>query len=72
MADDREYHVERARAEMDFAYRADSRASADAHMKLAGLHMARAKELDGSCDGSGFDQPRWSHQQQVHVAMQVN
>jgi hypothetical protein len=72
MADTQEYHVERARAEMDLAYRADSRPSADAHMKLAALHMARAKELDERCNGSGCREPGWQHQQQVESLMQVN
>ena len=46
-ADDRNHHRERVRAELDMAYRADSRAAADAHLRLSALHMHRLAELDG-------------------------
>ncbi|HYW14650.1 MAG TPA: hypothetical protein VE891_00660 [Allosphingosinicella sp.] len=42
---DREYHVERARAELDAAYRAVGRDSAQAHLRLCSMHMAKAKVL---------------------------
>jgi hypothetical protein len=42
--DDREYHVRRARAELDMAYRTSSRVAAEAHMKLSMLHMERVRE----------------------------
>lgn len=40
---DYQYHVERARAEMDHAYQARLPAAAAAHMKLSALHMAQAR-----------------------------
>ena len=40
---DYNYHVERARAEMDSAYQASNPLAAAAHMKLSALHMARAR-----------------------------
>jgi hypothetical protein len=40
---DRAYHNERARSELDLAYRAERKDVADAHMRLAALHMARLK-----------------------------
>lgn len=43
--DDRPYHVERARAELDAAYRAQSAAVAAAHLKLCALHMRLAREM---------------------------
>jgi hypothetical protein len=49
---DMEYHQERARAEMDQAYGSDSSVAADAHMRLAGLHMARLKGQDELCEGA--------------------
>ncbi|HEY0149602.1 MAG TPA: hypothetical protein VGB70_11455 [Allosphingosinicella sp.] len=49
---DRLYHVERARAEMDLAYSAEIHAVAEAHMKLSALHMARLKEADERCGGT--------------------
>jgi hypothetical protein len=40
---DYDYHIGRARAEMDCAYRAGGNAAATAHMKLSALHMERAR-----------------------------
>lgn len=37
-----EYHVERARQELDLGYRADGGKAASAHLKLAALHMKQA------------------------------
>jgi hypothetical protein len=51
---EREYHTERARVELDQAYRAESSAAAEAHMKLSSLHMQRLQDL-GS--GRGVDSP---------------
>jgi len=42
---DREYHVARARAELDSAYRAADSESASAHLRLCSMHMARARTL---------------------------
>ena len=38
-----QYHIDRARAELDLAYRASPRAAAEAHMRLSALHMERAR-----------------------------
>ncbi|MBV8685324.1 MAG: hypothetical protein JOZ90_14655 [Alphaproteobacteria bacterium] len=43
--DDHHYHVERARAELDAAYRATGGAVAAAHLRLSSLHMRRARDL---------------------------
>ncbi len=51
---DKNYHLERARAEFDLADKAQNRAAAAAHMKLAALHMGRIKQLDECCGGSGL------------------
>jgi hypothetical protein len=37
------YHQERARVELDLSYRAEHRAAAAAHLRLAGLHLQRAR-----------------------------
>jgi hypothetical protein len=42
---DREYHVERARAELDAAYRAVGSEAAGAHLRLCSMHMARARMM---------------------------
>jgi hypothetical protein len=52
--EDREYHVERARAELDRAYSAKGAAAADAHARLSSLHMKRVQLADESCDGAGI------------------
>ena len=36
-----DYHMRRARAELDLAYRAEGWAATEAHLKLSALHMAR-------------------------------
>ncbi len=38
---DRDYHVRRAWAELDLAYRAERQAAIEAHLRLSALHMAR-------------------------------
>ena len=43
---DRDYHVERARAELDLAQDARSPEAAHAHIQLSGLHMARVRRMD--------------------------
>ena len=45
--EDRDYHMDRARTELDRAYRADTRAAARAHFGLASLHMKCLREADG-------------------------
>ena len=42
--DDHFYHTERARAELDAAYRADAPDVAAAHLRLCSLHMQKARE----------------------------
>lgn len=42
--EDREYHLRRARAELDMAHRSSCRVAADAHMKLSMLHMERVRQ----------------------------
>ncbi len=39
---DRNFHVERARVELDAAYRAAGSEAAEAHFQLCSMHMARA------------------------------
>ena len=37
------YHLERARAELELAHRAEQRCAVDAHLRLSVLHMERAR-----------------------------
>lgn len=48
--DDKDFHVARARAELDAAYRAERSEVAAAHLKLSALHMRRAQQLVASQD----------------------
>jgi hypothetical protein len=45
--EDRDYHIDRARIELDRAFRTDNRAAARAHFGLASLHMKLLREADG-------------------------
>lgn len=40
-----EYHVRRAREELDLAYRSERRAVSTAHLRLSALHMAELRAL---------------------------
>ena len=40
-----DYHLRRAREELDRAYRSEARPAFTAHLHLSGLHMARLKRL---------------------------
>ncbi len=40
----RGYHMRRATAELDLAYRATQHKAAEAHLRLSALHMARVRE----------------------------
>ena len=42
---DREYHSQRARVELDWAYRSENRNASEAHMRLSALHMERARQV---------------------------
>jgi hypothetical protein len=42
---DQAYHTERARAELDAAYRAGRQEAAEAHLRLFALHVGRARAL---------------------------
>ena len=54
---DRDYHVERARAELDLAQEAESQAAALAHARLSSLHLEQARQVNGRSDGIGSDSP---------------
>jgi hypothetical protein len=49
--------MQRARAEMDMAQDAMCETAAEAHMRLSGLHMDRAKQLTGGHAESDFGRP---------------
>jgi hypothetical protein len=57
--EDRDYHVERARQELDLSYRAEGRLAAAAHMRLAALHMASVEP--------GVAEHAFGGQQAVHA-----
>ena len=57
-ANDRDYHIDRARAELDWAYRADRDVAAQAHLRLSALHLRRLRDLDESCGGASLSAGR--------------
>ncbi len=54
---DREYHIRRARNELDRAYRAPSYAASSAHFLLSALHMARLRVAPAANDTSAEPSP---------------
>ncbi|HEY0012937.1 MAG TPA: hypothetical protein VGB79_08810 [Allosphingosinicella sp.] len=50
--EDKDYHMERARSELDWAYRPERETVAEAHLRLSSLHMQRLRDLDESCGGA--------------------
>ena len=46
---DHDYHMRRARAELDLAYRSECRAAMESHLRLSSLHMQRL----GGADSAG-------------------
>ena len=50
-----DYHVRRARAELDAAYRASSAKVAEAHLRLSVLHMRKLRERDAAARPSGVE-----------------
>jgi hypothetical protein len=54
----REYHSERARAELEQAERATLAEAAHAHRRLSFLHMKMLQRNDEECDGSAVWRPR--------------
>jgi len=52
--DDRSYHLERVRSELDIAYHAEAERVADAHLRLSALHIQRLRDLDDDCGGAGI------------------
>ena len=43
-----DYHLRRARAELDWGYRASSIAVAESHLRLSALHMRKLREIDAA------------------------
>lgn len=52
---DHDYHVRRARAEFDLAYRSDCRAATESHLRLSSLHMQRLRDLPPSPPPARFE-----------------
>lgn len=48
--EERDYHVLRARAELDSAYRSTNRKAIASHLRLSVLHMKRAKRESSAED----------------------
>lgn len=47
----RDFHMRRAREELDEAYRADGFAAVNAHFRLSSLHLQRVRDLAPPASG---------------------
>jgi hypothetical protein len=54
---ERDFHIRRAREELDLAYRADAFAVAAVHLKLSALHMARLRPASAAAAAAGGAPP---------------
>lgn len=50
---DHDFHLRRARAELDLAYRSECQAAMEAHLRLSSLHMQRLGSADFSARPAG-------------------
>ena len=50
---DHDFHLRRARAELDLAYRSECQAAMEAHLRLSSLHMQRLSSADSSARPAG-------------------
>lgn len=48
-----EYHLRRARAELDLAYRAKCHMASESHLRLSSLHMQRMNDPDAEVRSTG-------------------
>ena len=51
---DQDYHVRRARAELDLAYRSECRTAMEAHLRLSTLHMQKLNGSQSASRGPGL------------------
>ena len=50
-----DYHMRRARAELDWAYRATSILVAESHLRLSALHMRMLREIGVASEPAGIE-----------------
>ena len=49
-----DYHLRRARAELDLAYRAECHVASEAHLRLSSLHMQRLNDPEAEVRSTGL------------------
>lgn len=49
-----DYHLRRARAELDLAYRAQCHMASEAHLRLSSLHMQRLNDPEAEVRSTGL------------------
>ena len=54
---DHDYHIRRARAELDLAYRSECRAAMESHLRLSALHMQRLSSRESAARSVPQSQP---------------
>lgn len=50
---DHDYHMRRARAELDLAYRSECRTAMESHLRLSSLHMQRLRSPQSAARPAG-------------------
>lgn len=50
---ERDYHMRRARAELDLAYRSECRTAMESHLRLSSLHMQRLRSAESAARPAG-------------------
>jgi hypothetical protein len=68
MSDEKKYHTDRVRQELDLGYRSESRHAANAHLRLAALHMSKLEMSQSPENGPPSDGPRMT----IHAPIQEN
>jgi hypothetical protein len=66
MSDEQDFHVTRARQELDLGYMSENRHAAIAHLRLAALHMSRLEDREPDLDERRLEGPRVTIHAPIH------
>jgi hypothetical protein len=66
MSDEQEFHMARARQELDLGYRSENGRAATAHLRLAALHMSRLESREPDQVAPRLEGPRVTIYAPIH------
>jgi hypothetical protein len=66
MSDEQDFHVTRARQELDLGYMSENRHAATAHLRLAALHMSRLEDREPDQVERRLEGPRVTIHAPIH------